>query len=103
MCAGERLKITCTQEDGSQVFLLADSKCKRYFHNRLKPAKLTWTAMDRKQHKKDIHAEAVKKRRHSIQGPLLKLLWKSFRRGELRRLKFVMLLGKQHSEKSRKE
>ncbi|KAG2618501.1 hypothetical protein PVAP13_3NG079628 [Panicum virgatum] len=46
----------------SQVFLFANSKCKRYFHNRLKPAKLTWTAMYRKQHKKDIHAEAVKKR-----------------------------------------
>ncbi|CAL9754236.1 unnamed protein product [Musa acuminata subsp. burmannicoides] len=87
----------------SPAFLLASSKCKRYFHNRLKPAKLTWTAMYRKQHKKDIHAEAVKKRCHTIHGPLLKLLWKSFRRGELRRLKFVMLLGKQHSEKSRKE
>ncbi|ONM06845.1 60S ribosomal protein L24-2 [Zea mays] len=36
----------------SQVFLFANSKCKRYFHNRLKPAKLTWTAMYRKQHKK---------------------------------------------------
>ncbi|KAI4962649.1 hypothetical protein ZWY2020_028376 [Hordeum vulgare] len=47
----------------SQVFLFANSKCKRYFHNRLKPAKLCWTAMYRKQHKKDIHAEAAKKRR----------------------------------------
>ena len=27
-----------------QVFLFANSKCKRYFHNQLKPAKLTWTA-----------------------------------------------------------
>lgn len=35
-----------------QVFLFSNSKCKRYFHNRLKPAKLTWTAMYRKQHKK---------------------------------------------------
>ncbi|THU67891.1 hypothetical protein C4D60_Mb05t29490 [Musa balbisiana] len=68
MCAGERLKITCTQEDGSQVFLFANSKCKRYFHSHLKPAKLTWTAMYRKQHKKDIHAEAVNKRCHTIQG-----------------------------------
>lgn len=47
----------------SQVFLFANSKCKRYFHNRLKPSKLTWTALYRKQHKKDIHAETVKKRR----------------------------------------
>nr|GMD88117.1 60S ribosomal protein L24 [Ipomoea batatas]GME10644.1 60S ribosomal protein L24 [Ipomoea batatas] len=36
----------------SQVFLFANSKCKRYFHNRLKPSKLTWTAVYRKQHKK---------------------------------------------------
>ncbi|MQL95396.1 hypothetical protein Taro_028064 [Colocasia esculenta] len=53
----------------SQVFLFANSKCKRYFHNRLRPAKLTWTAMYRKQHKKDIHAEAVKKRRRTTKKP----------------------------------
>ncbi|XP_020102223.1 60S ribosomal protein L24-like [Ananas comosus] len=53
----------------SQVFLFANSKCKRYFHNRLKPAKLTWTAMYRKQHKKDIHAETVKKRRRTTKKP----------------------------------
>ncbi|KAL5995007.1 60S ribosomal protein L24A [Asimina triloba] len=53
----------------SQVFLFANSKCKRYFHNRLKPSKLTWTAMYRKQHKKDIHAEAVKKRRRTTKKP----------------------------------
>ncbi|KAG5092383.1 hypothetical protein JHK82_051161 [Glycine max] len=35
------------------VFLFANSKCKRYFHNRLKPSKLTWTAVYRKQHKKE--------------------------------------------------
>ncbi|CAN6303042.1 unnamed protein product [Urochloa humidicola] len=48
----------------SQVFLFANSKCKR-----LKPAKLTWTAMYRKQHKKDIHAETVKKRRRTTKKP----------------------------------
>ncbi|XP_011081017.2 60S ribosomal protein L24-like [Sesamum indicum] len=53
----------------SQVFLFANSKCKRYFHNRLRPAKLTWTAMYRKQHKKDIAAEAVKKRRRTTKKP----------------------------------
>lgn len=37
-----------------KVFLFVNSKCKRYFHNRLKPSKLTWTAMYRKQHKKVI-------------------------------------------------
>ncbi|KAM0880762.1 hypothetical protein ACQ4PT_033363 [Festuca glaucescens] len=53
----------------SQVFLFANSKCKRYFHRRLKPAKLTWTTMFRKQHKKDIHAEAAKKRRRTTKKP----------------------------------
>ncbi|KAF2315669.1 hypothetical protein GH714_040194 [Hevea brasiliensis] len=52
-----------------QVFLFANSKCKRYFHNRLKPSKLTWTAMYRKQHKKDIAAETVKKRRRATKKP----------------------------------
>ncbi|XP_028782819.1 60S ribosomal protein L24-like isoform X1 [Neltuma alba] len=47
----------------SQVFLFASSKCERYFHNSLKPSKLTWTAMYRKQHKKDLAQEAVKRRR----------------------------------------
>ncbi|KAJ4840578.1 hypothetical protein Tsubulata_006292 [Turnera subulata] len=53
----------------SQVFLFANSKCKRYFHNRLKPSKLTWTAMYRKQHKKDIAQETVKKRRRTTKKP----------------------------------
>ncbi|KAG8365365.1 hypothetical protein BUALT_Bualt18G0097100 [Buddleja alternifolia] len=53
----------------SQVFLFANSKCKRYFHNRLRPAKLTWTAVYRKQHKKDAAAEAVKKRRRATKKP----------------------------------
>ncbi|KMZ73829.1 60S ribosomal protein L24 [Zostera marina] len=53
----------------SQVFLFVNSKCKHYFHNRLRPAKLTWTAMFRKQHKKDIHDEAAKKRRRVTKKP----------------------------------
>ncbi|XP_016515470.2 large ribosomal subunit protein eL24 isoform X1 [Nicotiana tabacum] len=53
----------------SQVFLFLNSKCKRYIHNRLKPSKLTWTAMYRKQHKKDIAQEAVKKRRRATKKP----------------------------------
>ncbi|XP_030927693.1 60S ribosomal protein L24-like isoform X2 [Quercus lobata] len=53
----------------SQVFLFLNSKCKRYFHNKLKPSKLTWTAMYRKQHKKDIAQEAVKKRRRAAKKP----------------------------------
>ncbi|KAF5784998.1 putative ribosomal protein L24e/L24 superfamily [Helianthus annuus] len=44
-----------------RCFLFANSKCKRYFHNKqLKPSKLTWTAMYRKQHKKALcNQEAV--------------------------------------------
>ncbi|XP_016547087.1 60S ribosomal protein L24 [Capsicum annuum] len=54
----------------SQVFLYANSKCKHYFHNRLKPSKLTWTAMYRKQHKKTCHKEAlVKKGRRATKKP----------------------------------
>ncbi|OIW19950.1 hypothetical protein TanjilG_30884 [Lupinus angustifolius] len=53
----------------SQVFLFVNSKAKRYFHNRLKPSKLTWTAMYRKQHKKDAAQEAVKKKRRATKKP----------------------------------
>jgi len=53
----------------SQVFLFLNSKCKRYFHNRLKPSKLSWTALYRKQHKKDILSETVKKRRRTTSKP----------------------------------
>ncbi|KAI3901178.1 hypothetical protein MKW92_012347 [Papaver armeniacum] len=53
----------------SQLFLFVNSKCKRYFHNKLKPSKLTWTTMYRKQHKKDIAADAVKKRRRVTKKP----------------------------------
>uniref|UniRef100_A0A7N0SX66 Large ribosomal subunit protein eL24-related N-terminal domain-containing protein n=1 Tax=Kalanchoe fedtschenkoi TaxID=63787 RepID=A0A7N0SX66_KALFE len=48
-------------------FIRSDSQ--RYFHNRLKPAKLTWTAIYRKQHKKDIAQEAVRKRRRATKKP----------------------------------
>ncbi|XP_056862504.1 60S ribosomal protein L24-2 isoform X2 [Raphanus sativus] len=53
----------------SQVFLFINSKCKHYFHNKLKPSKLAWTAMYRKQHKKDAAQEAVKKRRRATKKP----------------------------------
>nr|GMD78745.1 60S ribosomal protein L24-like [Ipomoea batatas] len=35
----------------------------------MKPSKLTWTAVYRKQHKKDIAAEAAKKRRRTTKKP----------------------------------
>ncbi|GFP98098.1 60S ribosomal protein l24 [Phtheirospermum japonicum] len=90
---GRGIRFICAD---SQVFLFANSKCKRYFHNRLRPAKLTWTAMYRKQHKKDAAAEFVKKRRRatkkpysrSIVGATLEVIQKR-RAGKP---KFVMLL-----------
>ncbi|XP_058741988.1 large ribosomal subunit protein eL24-like [Vicia villosa] len=77
----------------SQEFLIVNSKCKRYFHNRLKPLKLTWTAMFRKQHKKDIAQEAVKKRHYAtkksysrfIVGATLKVIQK--KRSEKRKVR----------------
>ncbi|CAN6920203.1 unnamed protein product, partial [Brassica oleracea var. botrytis] len=53
----------------SQVFLFINSKCKHYFHNKLKPSKLAWTTMYRKQHKKDAAQEAAKKRRRATKKP----------------------------------
>lgn len=38
--------------DGQQYMFL-NKKCKAYYHNRLRPAKLAWTVAYRKQHKKD--------------------------------------------------
>ncbi|KAF7079864.1 hypothetical protein CFC21_084037 [Triticum aestivum] len=53
----------------SRVFLFSNSKCKRYFHNHLKPGKLIWNAMYRKQHKNYIRVEAAKKRHRAIKSP----------------------------------
>jgi large subunit ribosomal protein L24e len=50
-------------------FIRSDSQVFLYFHNRLKPSKLTWTALFRKQHKKDVHAEAIKKKRRTTNKP----------------------------------
>ena len=36
----------------SSTFLFLNSKCKRLFNQRLKPAKLAWTVFYRKAHKK---------------------------------------------------
>ncbi|GJP39383.1 hypothetical protein CLOM_g23759, partial [Closterium sp. NIES-68] len=49
----------------SQVFLFVNAKCKQYFHNRLKPSKLDWTAIYRKQHKKDVQAEGVRRKKRA--------------------------------------
>ncbi|KAL7183847.1 hypothetical protein ACSBR2_026095 [Camellia fascicularis] len=85
----------------SQVFFFSNSKCKRYFHDRLKPSKLTWTAMYRKQHKKLLR-RGVALLRNLTQGLLLVLLWRLSKREEPRNLKFVMLPGRQPSVKLRR-
>lgn len=36
-----------------QHYMFLNKKCKSYYHNRLRPAKLAWTVTYRKQHKKD--------------------------------------------------
>ncbi|URE06752.1 60S ribosomal protein [Musa troglodytarum] len=62
-----------------RVFLFANSKCKYYFHNRLKPAKLTWTAMYRRQHKKlsgKRHHTTKKPYSRSILGATLEVIQK---------------------------
>ncbi|KAI3984102.1 hypothetical protein MKX01_035229, partial [Papaver californicum] len=59
----------------SQVFLFVNSKCKRYFHNKLKPSKLTWTAMYRKQYKKRRRA-TKKPYSRSVAGATLEVIQK---------------------------
>lgn len=43
----------------AQVFLFLNSKCKRLYNNKLKAAKLAWTALYRKAHKKARRARAA--------------------------------------------
>merc|ERR1712222_8247 len=45
----------------TQIFTFLKSKCRTLFNQRKKPAKLAWTSLYRKQHKKDLTTE-VKKR-----------------------------------------
>ncbi|KAF9591926.1 hypothetical protein IFM89_010284 [Coptis chinensis] len=54
----------------SRVFLYLISKCKRYFHNRLKPSKLTdGHIIGSNIRRQDIAAEAVKTRRRATKKP----------------------------------
>ena len=47
------------------MFLFLNAKCKRLFSNKLKAAKLAWTALYRKAHKKDQSTEAARRKRRS--------------------------------------
>ncbi|GBF91873.1 60S ribosomal protein L24 [Raphidocelis subcapitata] len=49
----------------NQQYLFLNKKCKRMFHNRMRPAKLAWTTTYRKQHKKDQVSEAARKKRRT--------------------------------------
>lgn len=51
--------------DGQQ-FLFLNKKCKALYNNRLRPAKLAWTAAYRKQHKKDQVSEVSRKKRRTL-------------------------------------
>jgi len=54
----------------SSTFLFLNSKCKRLFNQRLKPAKLAWTMFYRKAHKKDQATEAKAKKRKIAKNSL---------------------------------
>mmetsp|Transcript_29104 Transcript_29104/g.48853 ORF Transcript_29104/g.48853 Transcript_29104/m.48853 type:complete len:155 (-) Transcript_29104:240-704(-) len=47
----------------SQLFKFLSSKTKRLYIQRLKPSKLAWTTLYRKQHKKDTTVEVHRKKR----------------------------------------
>ena len=49
----------------STTYLFADAKCKRLFNHRLRPSKLAWTTIYRKQHKKDQTLQATRKKRRT--------------------------------------
>eukprot|EP00898_Chlorokybus_atmophyticus_P006861 jgi/Chlat1/7176/Chrsp57S09127 len=53
----------------SQMFVFLNAKCKRYFHLRLKPAKLAWTVQYRKSHKKGQVEEVHRKKRRANSKP----------------------------------
>lgn len=47
----------------TQIFTFLKSKCRTLFNQRKKPAKLAWTSLYRKQHKKDQASVVSKKKR----------------------------------------
>lgn len=54
----------------SQVFKFLSSKVGRLFRQRLKPSKLAWTYLYRKQHKKLNEGDAAKKKRRTNKSTL---------------------------------
>merc|ERR1712087_341514 len=54
----------------TQIFTFLESKCRTLFNQRKKPAKLAWTTLYRKQHKKDQTTEVSKKKRRGANKTL---------------------------------
>ena len=54
----------------TQIFTFLKSKCRTLFNQRKKPAKLAWTALYRKQHKKDATSEVTKRKKRGGKATL---------------------------------
>jgi large subunit ribosomal protein L24e len=50
----------------AKIFWFRDSKCKRYFHSKKKPAKFMWTVTYRKMHKKGQTDVVTRKRARRV-------------------------------------
>ncbi|KAJ0558886.1 putative ribosomal protein L24e/L24 superfamily [Helianthus annuus] len=66
----------CIKRVCCNLGLFANSKCKRYSNNILKPSKLTWIAMYRKQHKKTRCRATKKPYSRAIVGATLEVIQK---------------------------
>jgi len=51
--------------DGQQ-FLFLNKKARRLYHQRKRPAKIAWTTVYRKQHRKDLDTVVARKKRRSV-------------------------------------
>jgi large subunit ribosomal protein L24e len=51
--------------DGQQ-FLFLKQKCKALFNQRKRPAKIAWTVLYRKQHRKDQEQQVARKKRRNV-------------------------------------
>jgi len=51
--------------DGQQ-FLFLRKKCRSLFNQRKRPAKLAWTVLYRKQHRKDLEQQVARKKRRNV-------------------------------------
>jgi len=51
--------------DGQQ-FLFFKQKCKALFNQRKRPAKIAWTVLYRKQHRKDLEQQVARKKRRNV-------------------------------------